>query len=289
MSEQVNYISLFCGCGGSSYGYKKSGFKGLLGIDNNSLCCENYSLNFPDVKVWNKDIKQILPSDILLETGLSKGGLTLLDSSPPCQGFSIAGRREVLDFRNELFFETKKFILGLLPKIFVIENVDGLIQGKMRGVFNKIIEELQKTPYKIKWKSLNTIYYGVPQSRQRLIIMGVRNDLGKEPIFPDKDEEIKLIGDVIPNIDFHSRGQFDKKLKGVNTLAYTVTKTPSMFFIEKGLKRKPTIEELKCLQGFPESFRLSGSFNEVWGMIGNSVPPPLSERIGRVIINNILS
>jgi len=236
----------------------------------------------------NKDIKKITPGEILTKLNLKRGELDLLDSSPPCQGFSIAGKREILDKRNELFLQTKRFIKGLQPKIFVIENVDGLLHGKMRGVFNHIIEELEKTTYNVKWKSLNSIYYGVPQSRQRIVIIGVRKDIKREIIFPFREKNIQLIGDIIPNIQFHSRGQFDKKLKNKNSLAYTITKTPSMFFIENGKKRKPTIDELKLIQGFPKSFELKGSFNEIWGMIGNSVPPPLTERIGKILIEKIL-
>ncbi len=286
---QKNFISLFCGCGGSSYGYRKSGFSDFLGIDSSPLSCESYGLNFPNAKVWNRDIKKVSPKEILSNFGMFKGDLDLLDSSPPCQGFSIAGKREVLDVRNELFLHTKRFIVGLQPKVFIIENVDGLLHGKMKGVFNHIISELEKTTYRIKWKSLNSIYYGVPQSRQRIIIMGVRKDLDMEPVFPEHDNQFQLIGDVIPNIDFHSRGQFDKRLKNVNSFAYTITKTPSMFFVENGVKRKPTIDELKILQGFPKSFKLKGTFAEKWGQIGNSVPPPLTYRIGKVIKNEILN
>jgi DNA (cytosine-5)-methyltransferase 1 len=284
----MNYISLFCGCGGSSLGYKRSGMNGLLGIDTNPVSCESYGLNFPNSEVWNRDIKKVTPKEILSNFGMFKGDLDLLDSSPPCQGFSIAGKREVLDVRNELFLHTKRFIVGLQPKVFIIENVDGLLHGKMRGIFNHIISELEKTPYRIKWKSLNSIYYGVPQSRQRVIIMGVRKDLNLEPQFPEHDNQFQLIGDVIPNIDFHSRGQFDKRLKDVNSFAYTITKTPSMFFVENGVKRKPTIDELKVLQGFPKSFKLKGTFAEKWGQIGNSVPPPLTYRIGKEILKSIL-
>lgn len=285
---QNNFISLFCGCGGSSYGYRKSGFSDLLGIDINPTSCKSYHLNFPESEIWNRDIRKISPNKILTKLNLPKGQLDLLDSSPPCQGFSIAGRRKIMDNRNELFLHTKRFIVGLQPKVFIIENVDGLLNGKMKGVFNHIISELEKTRYRIKWKSLNSIYYGVPQSRQRVIIMGVRNDLNKELIFPKRDENIQLIGDVIPKIDFHSRGQFDKRIKDVNSFAYTVTKTPSMFFIENGVKRKPTIEELKILQGFPKSYRLVGKYNDQWGMIGNSVPPPLTKKIGLLIKKEIL-
>lgn len=280
---------MFCGCGGSSLGYSRSGFNSLLGVDINPLALEVYSKNFPDSKVWNKDIKNINPSDILKELGLFSGELDLLDSSPPCQGFSIAGKRLLNDSRNELFFQVKRFINEIQPKTFIIENVDGLLKGPMKGIFNNIMDELLTLNYRIKWKSLNSIYYGVPQSRQRLIIMGVRNDLNKEPVFPEHNEHIEFIGDVIKGIDFHSRGQFDKKLKGINSFAYTVTRTPSMFFIENGLKRQPTIEELKILQGFPEDFKMLGNFNEQWGLIGNSVPPPLTFKIGNVIKSKILN
>ena len=191
--------------------------------------------------------------------------------------------------RNDLFFQVKRFVLELQPKTFIIENVDGLLKGPMKGVFNKIMEDLLTLNYRIRWKSMNSLYYGVPQSRQRLIIMGVRNDLDKEPVFPDHNVNIQFIGDVINNINFHSRGQFDRKLKNINSFAYTITKTPSMFFIENGVKRQPTIEELKILQGFPEDFKLVGSFNEQWGLIGNSVPPPLSKKLGETILSKILN
>lgn len=279
----MKFISLFCGCGGSSLGYTQAGFKAVVAVDNNPLACETYSINFPQTKVLNLDITQVDPFELIRSNDIQIGELDLLDSSPPCQGFSIAGKREIGDNRNELFFEVKRFVDAIQPKTFIIENVDGLIKGPMKGIFNNILNELMKTNYKIKWKSVNSLYYGVPQSRQRIIIMGIRNDLNKEPIFPERDSSLHFIGDVIKGIDFHSRGQFDKKLRNVDSFAYTVTKTPSMFFVEKGVKRQPTIEELKILQGFPSSFKLLGSFSDQWGLIGNSVPPPLSFRLGGVI------
>ena len=282
-------ISLFSGCGGSTLGYSQMGFRSLVAVDFNPLVCKTYSINFPNTIVLNKDISLVNPIDILSKCDIKIGELDLLDSSPPCQGFSVAGKRLINDSRNDLFFQVKRFILELQPKTFIIENVDGLLKGPMKGVFNKIIDDLSSLNYRIKWKSLNSLYYGVPQSRQRLIIMGVRDDLNKEPVFPEHNDHIEFIGDVIKDIDFHSRGQFDRKLKGVNSFAYTVTKTPSMFFIENGIKRQPTIEELKILQGFPQDFKLLGTFNEQWGMIGNSVPPPLTFRIGKVISGEILN
>ncbi len=283
------FISLFCGCGGSSYGYEQSGFKGLLGVDVDKIACDNYKLNFPNTEVWNEDISQINPQRILDEFNLIPGDLDLLDSSPPCQGFSVSGGRNLKDERNDLFLQTKRFIKHLKPKVFIIENVDGMIKGKYKGLFNHYLSELMKLNYQIKWKSMNSIYYGVPQQRQRIIIMGVRKDLDKEPKFPSHNVDFKYMNDIVKDIDFHSRGQFDKRLKRVdNSFCYTITKTPSIFFVADGKKRKPTIDELKQLSTFPLDFKLSGSFAQQWGMIGNGVPPKLTEKIGSTIISEIL-
>lgn len=266
-----------------------AGFKSVFAIDLNKIATETYSKNFPETLVINKDITLFDPLEIIRTKNIEVGELDLLDSSPPCQGFSVAGKRMIGDHRNYLFFEVKRFILELQPKTFIVENVDGLLKGPMKGVFNKIIEDLSTLNYRIKWKSMNSLYYGIPQSRQRLIIIGVRNDLNKDPVFPEHNNHIQFIGDVIKGIDFHSRGQFDRKLKSVNSFAYTITKTPSMFFIENGLKRQPTIDELKILQGFPQDFKLLGTYNEQWGMIGNSVPPPLSKKLAETILTKILN
>lgn len=283
------FISLFCGCGGSSYGYEQSGFKGLLGIDSDRIACENYKLNFPNTEVWNQDISTINPQKIMDQFSLKKGDLDLLDSSPPCQGFSVGGARNIKDERNHLFLETKKFIEQLNPKVFIIENVDGIIKGKYKGLFNHYLSELMKLNYQIKWKSMNSVYYGVPQQRQRVIIMGVRDDLEKKPQFPNHSKNFKYMNEIVKDIEFHSRGQFDKKLKRIDkTFSYTITKTPSMFFISGGKKRKPTIDELKQLSTFPIDFKLNGSFAQKWGMIGNGVPPKLTEKIGDTIISKIL-
>jgi DNA (cytosine-5)-methyltransferase 1 len=285
----ISFVSLFSGCGGSSLGYYKNDFKSVLAIDSDTRCCENYKLNFPDTNVLNCDLKSISSTDILNEIGLDVGDLEFLDSSPPCQGFSVAGKREVFDKRNELIYKTVDLIEGILPKVFLIENVEGLIIGKMKGIFNEVLVLLKGLGYNVKWKSMNSIYYGVPQSRQRVFIIGCRDDLGLEPVFPAHSGKVKFIGDVIKNIDFHSRGQFDKKLKSPNSFAYTLTKSPSMYFVENGIKRKPTIEELKILQGFPKDYKFIGNYIEIWSMIGNSVPPPLSYHISKVLKENIIN
>ena len=285
MSHRPSVISLFCGAGGSTLGYRLAGFNELLGIDINLTACKTFQCNFPRTPIWNVDINLVEIDEILDATGLEIGQLDVLDSSPPCQGFSICGTRDVKDKRNDLSLETIRFIEGLRPKVFLIENVTGLMKGK----FNQIFTRLRSTGYKLKWKSINAIYYNVPQSRQRLIFLGVREDLPTEPTFPKPNLKVQRLKDVLPDVDFHSRGQFDKMIKHPELLPYTITKTPSMFFVQDGVQRKPTIDELKILSSFPEDFTFTGSYNQIWNQIGNCVPPLMMKEMSKTIREDILA
>ena len=257
-------------------------------MDTTLTACNIFQHNFPLTTAWNRDISAVEVTEVLQYLELEVGQLDVLDSSPPCVGFSICGRRNIRDKRNDLFLETVRFIEGLRPKVFLIENVPGLMKGKMKGKFNRIVRRLRFTGYNLKCKSINTIYYNVPQSRQRLIFLGVRNDLSAEPVFPQPNLKVQRLKDVLPDVDFHSRGQFDKTIKHVETLPYTITKTPSMFFVQDGIERKPTIDELKILSSFPEDFTFTGSYTEVWNQIGNCVLPLMMKAMSKTIREDIL-
>ena len=152
MNSKPSVISLFCGAGGSSLGYSMSGYNELLGIDINPIACETFHHNFPNTPIWCKDLRDVEIDEVLDHTGLIPEELDLLDRSPPCQGFSMCGTRDIKDQRNDLFLETVRFIEGLRPKVFLIENVTGLMKGKMRGKFNQILFQLKSTGYKVKYK-----------------------------------------------------------------------------------------------------------------------------------------
>lgn len=199
MVKQFTVISTFAGCGGSSLGYKMAGFKELLAIDFDKNACETFRLNF-DCPIWQRDIKIITAEEILNFCKIKKEELDILDGSPPCQGFSTAGKRQVNDLRNDLFKEFVRLIDGLQPKIFVMENVSGMIKGKMKGIFKEILLTLKSLPYRVKCKLMNAKYYEVPQSRQRLIFIGVRNDLKLDPIFPKSQKNIITASMAIPNL-----------------------------------------------------------------------------------------
>jgi DNA (cytosine-5)-methyltransferase 1 len=170
-------ISLFAGCGGSSLGYSMAGYRELLAVEWDDHAVETFKLNFPDVPVWHGDIAKLSVEECLRITGLKPGELDVLDGSPPCQGFSTAGKRKMDDGRNQLFREYVRLLRGLQPKVLVMENVSGMVKGKMKLIFADIMRELKASGYRVSARLMNAMYFGVPQSRERMIFIGVREDI----------------------------------------------------------------------------------------------------------------
>lgn len=177
-------ISTFAGCGGSSLGYSMAGYRELLAVEWDNNAVETFRLNFPEVPVYHGDIAALSVDECLRLAGVGVGELDVLDGSPPCQGFSTAGKRQIDDPRNSLFREYVRLLRGLRPRAFVMENVSGMVKGKMKLVFAETMRELKASGYRVSARLLNAMYFHVPQSRQRLIFVGVREDVGKEPSHP---------------------------------------------------------------------------------------------------------
>lgn len=188
-------ISTFSGCGGSSLGYKMAGFKVIWANEFIPAAQDTYRINAPDTILDTRDIRQIRPLEVLQAIGLQIGDLDVMDGSPPCAAFSTAGKREagwgkVKQYSDttqrvdDLFFEYARLLRGIQPKVFIAENVSGLIKGVAKGYFKQILAALKDCGYNVKAQVLDAQWLGVPQSRQRLIFIGVRNDLGIGPVFP---------------------------------------------------------------------------------------------------------
>jgi DNA (cytosine-5)-methyltransferase 1 len=158
-------------------GYHLAGFDERLAVEWDANACETLRLNFPNLKIYEGDIAKLSVDEALSLSGLKIGDLDVFDGSPPCQGFSTAGKREFADNRNQLFREFVRLLKGLQPKVFVMENVSGMVKGKMKLIFAEIMKELKSCGYRVKARLLNAMYFGVPQSRERLIFIGVRQDL----------------------------------------------------------------------------------------------------------------
>lgn len=288
MNSQFSVISTFSGCGGSSLGYELAGGKILLAVEFDRNAIETYKLNFPETPIYEGDIKELTVGECLQITGLQVGELDVLDGSPPCQGFSTAGKRDFRDERNWLFKEYVRLLEGLQPKIFVMENVSGLVKGKMKMVFAEIMRSLKGAGYKVRCRLMNAMYYGVPQQRQRVIFIGVRNDLGLEPSHPRPQTPPTPLRAICPDA-LASRSQKINPWIPSWKPVCTITKTPFKGLIKTGRGvREPTLEELKIFGSFPKDFKFAGGKQQAWERIGNSVPPLLMKAIAEHIRDNIL-
>lgn len=279
-------ISTFAGGGGSSLGYSMAGYRELLAVEWDNNAVETFKLNFSDVPVYHGDIAKLSVDECLQMASIQAGELDVFDGSPPCQGFSTAGKRILDDPRNQLFREYVRLLRGLQPKVFVMENVSGMVKGKMKLVFVEILKELKASGYQVKACLLNAMYFNVPQSRQRMIFIGVRNDLGIEPSHPKAQSRQIGINFVLPDVIATRSMKINPWIKHPRAAA-TITKTDSDYqFMTKSGTRKPILDEISILGSFPSGYCWG---KDAWARIGNSVPPLFMRAIAMHIRENILN
>lgn len=312
-------LSTFAGCGGSSLGYSMAGFRELLAVEWDDNAVENFKLNFPEVPVYHGDIGKLSVEEALDRTGLKPGQLDVFDGSPPCQGFSTAGRRMVDDPRNQLFREFVRLLKGLQSKVFVMENVSGMIKGAHKDIQGEIMEELRSAGYKVSCRLLSAHLLGVPQKRQRLIFIGVRNDLPAEPSHPKpnsapinvakafeglppdgtkvlKGQALYLWQRTLPGQHFseaHPKGHwFNPSKLDPRKPAYTMTKMcnpGALGLFHWAAPRLINIAEAKRISSFPDDFQFTGTFVEQWARMGNCVPPLMMKAVADHIHQTILA
>ncbi|WP_078227016.1 DNA cytosine methyltransferase [Flavobacterium sp. LM4] len=191
INDKINVISLFSGSGGLDLGFLETGkFEIVFANDFNYQACQTYTHNIGNHILCDDiaNIKNLPQADVII------GG-------PPCQGFSTANpARSFDDPRNQLFKEYARIIKQVQPKLFLMENVSGMVTMQKGKVFELIRKELTNCGYKLSYKLLNSRDYGVPQSRRRMIIIGVRNDLEFKFEFPKpthNEENYKTVGDTL--------------------------------------------------------------------------------------------
>ncbi len=184
-------VDLFCGAGGLSLGLKDSGINVLLGVEINQVAATTYQNNLHD-DVLIDDIRNISSSNILEKIKLKRGELFLLAGCPPCQTFSSLQRDDTEnDERNTLIDEYVRLALELQPLFIQLENVPGLKRGRGKKIFEKASSKLQKS-YVIISDVLNCADYGIPQTRKRLVLHGIRKDVFDTIRISQADFEIQL-------------------------------------------------------------------------------------------------
>ena len=184
----MNVIDLFCGCGGFSKGFEQAGFEIRLGIDIWKDAVTTYKANFPNAATIVGDISNLTGDDLLSATRLSADEIDVIIGGPPCQGFSLSGKRMLDDPRNILYKSFVRMVDTIQPKAFVMENVPGLVRLFNGQVKTQVIEDFTNIGYDVQMKQLTASDFGVPQVRKRVFFVGInRSKVEKATyIFPEE-------------------------------------------------------------------------------------------------------
>jgi DNA (cytosine-5)-methyltransferase 1 len=327
MKNKLKVASFFCGCGGSDLGilggfdyltqsYSSLPFEINYALDFDKHAVETYNANFEhpavceDIK--NVNINEINPFDLLV------GGF-------PCQSFSTVNpNKDTNDDRANLYKELVKILSNKQPKFFIAENVKGLMTLQKGEILKKVIAEFESVGYKVKYKLLLASNFGIPQRRERLFIVGVRNDLNIDYKFPeDTHSELTLfekkpwnpLGTVIKNLEIEDKKYYfsQKAVEGMKnakqnmkrglyqdldkqclTITSHLAKTslnsrdPVLLVNpEKEIYRRFTPKEASAIQSFPENFVYPVSETQAYRQIGNAIPPVLMWHVANALINSI--
>lgn len=304
--EKLKVASLFCGCGGTDVGllgnfdflgkhYASNNMEIVYANDIDDNACKIFNENF-DIKPDNRDIRKINSSE-LPDFDILTGGF-------PCQSFSIIAqnpkRLGVKDDRGKLFFEMCRILRDKQPKCFIAENVKGLLTANQKSAFPLIMDEFKNSGYDVKYMVLNSANYGVPQKRERVIIVGFRKDLNINFTFPNhvisNENLFEPLKKVIDNnVDekyyFSERaveGMMKKREKmnkgraqdiekpcntvGAHLAKVSLNSTDPVLF--NGTRyRRFTPREVARIQSFPETFSLVGTETAQYRALGNAIPP----------------
>ena len=301
----MKVVSLFSGAGGLDLGFKMAGHEIIWANDLYEDAVETYKHNLGNHIVC-EDISKVDAEDIP-ECDIIIGGF-------PCQGFSVANmKRHKADERNALYKQLIRVIGAKKPKFFLAENVKGLTNLAKGSVFKMILNDFSELGYKVSHKILNAADYGVPQTRQRVIIIGVRNDINFEYHFPEptnsKNGEDGLprwvsVGEAMANIadpdlpntlPNHEYSKYKLQFNGYlghrkldpEKPAPTVTargdnKGGVVILPHPNGQRRMSCRELAAVQSFPLDYEFSGNRSSVYRQIGNAVPPLLGYAVANV-------
>ena len=317
---KLKVASLFCGCGGTDVGllgnfdflgkhYGSNNMEIVYANDIDDNACKIFEENF-GLKPDNRDIRQV-PSSELPDFDILTGGF-------PCQSFSIIAqnpkRLGVKDDRGKLFFEMCRILKDKQPKCFIAENVKGLLTANQKSAFPLILEEFTNSGYDVKYMVLNSANFGVPQKRERVIMVGFRKDLNIDFSFPAqtiKDEKLyeplkkviensvdekyyfseKAVAGMMKKREKMNKGRAQDIEKPCNTVGAHLAKVslnstdPVLF--NGNRYRRFTPREVARIQSFPEQFSLVGTEAAQYRALGNALPPVMIWYVANKVKNSL--
>jgi len=171
-------VDLFAGAGGMSLGFEQAGFDVLAAVEVDPIHCAVHEFNFPNCAVFCHSVTTISGAEIRNRSTIQNREIDVVFGGPPCQGFSLIGKRLLDDDRNQLVFHFIRLVEELQPRYFVMENVKGMATGKHKQLLEEVMQKFESLGYQIQkpYQILNAMYYGVPQDRERLFLLGARAD-----------------------------------------------------------------------------------------------------------------
>ena len=284
-------------------GFKNAGIETIWANDFNHDACETYRL-WSDAEVAEGDISK-MDFSILPNADVILGGF-------PCQGFSLAGPRKIDDSRNSLYRHFVRLVEIKKPPVFVAENVKGILTLGNGTIIDAIKSDFENKGYKVQAKLLNAADYGVPQDRQRVIIVGVRNDISIEYKYPEPVSNKVTLRDAIGDMPeplpeevctapYSSRYMSRNRKRDWDEVSFTIPamakqvalhpSSPDMKKINKDLwmfgegeTRRLSYKEAAAIQTFPKDMIFCGDLTSKYKQIGNAVPVKLAEAIAGEII-----
>lgn len=313
-NTKFNYIDLFAGCGGLSLGIKQAGFNKIADVEILPFAVETLKYNFPEAKHYNGDISKF---DVQEYTEGAK--IHLVVGGPPCQGFSVAGKRNPEDERNFLFQQYHRVVKEIKPWFFILENVPGILTLKKGHYYEEIIKGFNELGYNVSVRILECADYGVPQLRSRAIFIG--NRFGLKNPYPQKiysSENYKTIDEAIKDLENMPRNpeinhewtkhspEFEARIakvppggslyetfrdafkrQRVGHPSMTIKENHGGTHIHYKLNRCISTREMARLQTFPDDFIFKGTPKEGFKQVGNAVPPTLAKHIGLAVMESV--
>lgn len=302
--KNFTFIDLFAGIGGIRLGFESVGGKCIFSSEFDEDACKTYEANFGEHPAG--DITKINAADIP-DFDILLGGF-------PCQAFSIIGKKE--GFANEtcgtLFFDIERILKEKRPPAFMLENVRNLVAHDNGNTFRVIKQHLEALGYHIHAKVLNALDYGVPQKRERIIIVGFIKDLPFEFPLPVSENERVQLNDILEsNVDSRyyvkdsirlSRLErlrdkdYPKPYISHENIAGTVTPHPYSSALRAGAsanyilindERRPTEREMLRIQGFPDTFKIVVSYGKLRKQCGNSVAVPVIKAVANQMLKTL--
>jgi DNA (cytosine-5)-methyltransferase 1 len=300
--EKFKFIDLFAGIGGIRLGFESVGGECVFSSEWNAAACQTYKANFgeqPAGDITKIDAKDIPEFDILL------GGF-------PCQPFSIIGDKEGFNHETQgtLFFEIERILKEKRPPAFMLENVRNFVAHDKGRTLKVVVEHLEALGYKVHWKVLNALDFGVPQKRERIIIVGFLDDVDFAFPEPIPVEERLTLSDILEdNVDerYYVRKEirnsrlerlrdkdYPKPYISHENIAGSITPHPYSSALRAGAsanyilvndERRPTERELLRLQGFPDDFKVVVSYTQLRQQAGNSVAVPVIKAVAKQMIS----